>query len=116
MSTKYHEISTEYLMEPVSSLGHMMALDNESPSKVQRMKIELHAKSQEANDKIIAMQNVERENFKLFMEQKMAKINDVFGDIVKSIPEERKKEIEEQICAGSKAIDTPDDTLDAKDW
>ena len=112
MSTKYHEISTDYLMEPVSSLGNMMALDNESPNKVQRMKIELNSKSQEANEKIIAMQNVERENFKLFMEQKMAKINDVFGDIVKSIPEERKKEIEEQICAGSKAIDT----LDAEDW
>ena len=106
MSTKYHEISTNYLMEPVSSLGQMMALDNENPNKVQRMKIELNAKSQEANEKILEMQNVERENFKLFMEQKMAKINDVFGDIVKSIPEERKMEIEEQISAGSNAIDS----------
>merc|ERR1712126_333404 len=111
-SSRYHEISTDYLMGPVACLGKMMTLDeDDDKDEIQRLNVKLNDQSAQANQKIMDMQAKEREDFKNFMHEKMATISGVFNDLIKDIPEEREVAIEEQISSGSAAA-----AISANDW
>jgi len=125
MSSGYHDISTKYLMGPVSTLARMMTLDNEeNKSEIMKLQVELNSQSIDAQDAIKRQQKREHENFKKYMEKKMLAINGAFADITSELPDTEKREIENQVRDGMDAapvqmidpVATPVLEIDADDW
>lgn len=119
MSSGYHDISTTYLMGPVSTLARMMTLDNEeNKSEILRLQVELNAQSMEAQEAIKRQQKREHENFKKYMEKKMVAIEGAFVEMTSELPETEKRKIEKQVRDGMDAapVQMPNMMIDADDW
>jgi len=121
MSSGYHDISTKYLMGPVSTLAKMMTL--EDAAEVNRLQVELNTQSLDAQDSIMRLHKMERENFKNYMERKMLAINGSFDDITSEIDETEKRQIEQQVRVGMEAVPVQElnvstniDDIVADDW
>ena len=76
--------------------------------EVMQLKNQINSQAQEAHEKIVSMQEEEREKFQQYMEKRLNQITESFAELTADVTEEEKAEIREQMEAGSNALDSDD--------
>ena len=92
MSEGYYNISSEYLLGPVASLGTL--LTETDTKKIAQAKIKLNQNSIDAQNALLAFKDVESERFKKYIERRLAEVTSAYKDFTDRIEQETKIQIE----------------------
>lgn len=93
MAEGYHNISTNFLMEPVSSLGKLMVETDKQ--RIKSMKFRLNESSMEAQTALIGFKEEERIRFKETIDKRMIEVSESYKAVTNMIDSDTKAKIEE---------------------
>ncbi|RVE64395.1 hypothetical protein OJAV_G00125530 [Oryzias javanicus] len=99
ISGTYCEVSNKYLMDRVSSLGKLMAMDKEKPEFMQE-RLKLQESCQEAQDGIMQLVLRNKKEFERKTDARMAQIEGELKAILPSAPPLEAQRIKEIVQAG----------------
>ncbi|XP_011490389.1 uncharacterized protein LOC101164525 [Oryzias latipes] len=99
ISGTYCEVSNKYLMDRVSSLGKLMAMDKEKPEFMQE-RIKLQESCQEAQDGIMHLVLKNKKEFERKTDARMAQIEGEFKAILPPTPPTETQRIKEIVQTG----------------
>ncbi|XP_078533309.1 uncharacterized protein LOC144819212 [Lissotriton helveticus] len=116
ISSTYCEVSQRYLMDRVSALGRLLAMDHKNPEfKIEREK--LQSGCAEAQQSILNLVVSKKQEFDLSIEARVDAINCQLGAAIPPMPAAEKKRISEAVNAGASAVeDSSDMNLDTSSF
>ncbi|GLD65581.1 uncharacterized protein AKAME5_001703800 [Lates japonicus] len=99
ISETYTEVSNKYLMDRVSSLGKLMAMDKEKPEFLHE-RLKLQESCQEAQRGILQLVLENKKEFEMKTDVRMKKIEDELKAILSAAPPEETERIKEIVQDG----------------
>ncbi|KAL7376780.1 hypothetical protein ABVT39_015681 [Epinephelus coioides] len=99
ISGTYTEVSNKYLMDRVSSLGKLMAMDKEKPEFLQE-RLKLQQSCTAAQDGILVLVLKNKKDFERKTDDRMAKIENGLKAILPAVPPQETERIKEIVQAG----------------
>ena len=112
ISGTYVTVSNKHLMDRVTKLGQLIALDSKSPD-LQQKRMELHNGTQDAQRAIQAIMKKERQEFERKLEERINKIEKEVEAVLPKLPPKELEAIKQTVKSGcTKSEEGPDKEVD----
>jgi len=103
LSTTYLKVSNKYILPPVRKLGEMLEADvNES----KRLRAQIAAETKTASRDMSSILEAQQREFLDSMKKRRDELENIYKPIFEQIPEERQREIEEEVKTVSAEVPT----------
>jgi len=101
LSTTYLRVSDDYILPPVRKLGEMLEAD---PKESKRLRAQIAAETKKASREMSSILEAQQEEFLDSMKKRRDELENIYRPIFEQIPEERQREIEEEVKAVSAEV------------
>merc|ERR550532_10206 len=102
LSTTYLNVSDRYILPPVRKLGEMLQVSDVKESK--RLRAQIATETRAASREMSSILEAQREEFLDSMKERRDELETIYRPIFEQIPEERKREIEEEVNNASAQV------------
>ena len=101
LSTTYLQVSDQYILPPVRKLGEMLHVSN---VEGQRLRAEIANETMVASREMSSILDAQQAEFLDSMRKRRDELETIYRPIFEQIPEERKREIEEEVNEASAQV------------
>ena len=97
------KVSDEYILPPVRKLGELLETD---PNESKRLRAQIAAETKTASREMSSILETQQEEFLDSMKKRRDELENIYKPIFEQIPEERQREIEEEVEIVSAEVPT----------
>ena len=96
------KVSDEYILPPVRKLGEM--LQESDVEETKRLRAQIATETKTASREMSSILEAQQEEFFISMKERRDELENIYRPIFEQIPEERKREIEEEVNNASAQV------------
>ena len=111
ISSTYVTVSSQHLMDKITNLNQLIAIDPKESQKIRIARMQLHNGTTEASQAIQSIMKKQREEFEQQVENRIRRIEREVEAVLPPLPKKEIQAIEETVKKGSKQSDCNEATL-----